>query len=162
MFKKVLTLLIVFSVAITPTLASAATISNEQENEVSPEQIKAMAKELEYIFTELAVKDESTGDYVINEEALENSSFSELEKEGFVNFINYMNNRDAISIQSNAFERCWQDAVGIGGAILDEFLSYVENEQWIAAAGILAVAGIAVHPATIFVFALTCGPSPAG
>ncbi|WP_100011800.1 hypothetical protein [Lentibacillus sediminis] len=160
MLKRLLTLVIIFSVAIMPTLASAATINDKRVSDATLEEIEAMAMELEYIFTEIAVKDEATGDYVINHQELNNSSYSDVEKASIEGFADYMNSRGAISIQSNVFERCWADAVGISGAVLDEFLGYVENQDWIAAAGILALAGISVHPISIFIFSLTCGANP--
>ena len=39
-----------------------------------------LAKELEYIFTTLLVKNEKTGIYTVNEEELNNSSYTEEEK----------------------------------------------------------------------------------
>lgn len=158
--KKFLLLAVVFAVMVMPTLASAATISDGQKNGATPKEIKAMAQELEYVFTKIAVKDESTGKYVIDKQELNKSSYSKKEKRAIVAFAERMNNQGGITTYSNVFERCWADAVGIGGDVLDEFLGYVENKDWIAAAGILALAGISVNPITIFVFSLTCGATP--
>ncbi|MFB1050717.1 hypothetical protein ACEWET_07095 [Paraliobacillus sp. JSM ZJ581] len=160
MLKKVISFVTIFAIAMLPMVASAQTVSNEKKSEVSPEEVKAMASELEYIFTKIAVIDESTGKYVIDEKELNNSSFSEKEKSGIKSAVSYMNSQKGITTFDNAFERCWADAVGIGGDVLDEFLGYVENKDWIAAAGILALAGISVNPVTIFVFSLTCGATP--
>lgn len=152
--------MMIFTVVFTPILASAAAANNEQENVATSEQIVAMAKELAYIFTEIAVTDESTGLYVIDEQALNNSPYSENEKEGIVAVVEYMNDQSSFTIYSNAFKRCWSEAVGIAGDTLDEFLGYVKNKQWIAAAGVLALAGIAIKPISIFIFSLTCGATP--
>ncbi|NBJ68934.1 MULTISPECIES: hypothetical protein [Clostridia] len=160
MLKKIISLVTIFTVTMLPIAVSAQTVSNEKKKEVSPEEVEAMASELEYIFTEIAVKDESTGEYVLDKQELNNSSFSEKEKDGILNVLNYMNSQKGITTFDNAFKRCWADAVGIAGDVLDEFLGYVENKDWIAAAGILALAGISINPAVIFVFSLTCGATP--
>lgn len=72
----------------------------------------------------------------------------------------FMNDQSSFTIYSNAFKRCWSEAVGIAGDALNEFLGYVKNKQWIAAAGVLALAGIAIKPISIFIFSLTCGATP--
>lgn len=167
--NKILLMISALVLSLFPTFTMASSVSAAEEmNTASTEDVEEMAKELEYIFTNIIVEDPVTGEYKVDKKELDNSSYSESEKDGFVAFAQYMNNPETYNnahgvslMASNVFERCMADALGIGGSLLNEFMGYVEKEQWIAAAGILAVGGIAVHPAAIFAFALTCGPSSA-
>lgn len=53
------------------------------------------------------------------------------------------------------------EAIGITGKELDKFIKYVDAGDWSEAAGFLAFLGLAIQPVTIFLFAMTCGASPA-
>lgn len=161
MFKKTVVFLLVLLLLGLPTLVSASSINSDglESNNVSGEEIKEMARELEYIFTVLSEQDEN-GVFIINEENLEDSDLTDDEKQGIRAWIDSINNENGISAQDNVFKRCWADAVGIGGNVLDEFLGYIANKQWIAAAGVLALAGIVINPITIAGFAFFCGARP--
>jgi len=142
-------------------------------NNPSQEQILEMAAELEYIFTEIIIENDKTGKYFVNEEELKNSSYNQEEKEAIKFFAEYLNQekngisnlskKSDVSTMSakSTVKKCLQEALGIGNDIINEFMGYVEKKQWIAAAGILAVAGIAVQPVTVFIFAMTCGAGSA-
>ncbi|WP_254241652.1 hypothetical protein [Bacillus cereus] len=59
---------------------------------------------------------------------------------------------------SNVWERCWQDALGIGKY---QVKSYLKKEDYWGALGMLSLLGLSVNPAVLFAFAVTCGPAPA-
>ncbi|HDR6819807.1 hypothetical protein [Bacillus thuringiensis] len=163
MLKKIFISIMMFALALTPTLASAATVSDK--GNATPEQLESAAKELEYIFTKIIVKNEATGKYDVNVQEFMKSKYSKEEKQGMLNFVVTMNGDESKTTyyaSRSAWERCWAEAVGIGRDALSEFFEYVEKKQWIAAAGILGFLGLAIQPATIFIFSLQCGPSPAG
>ncbi|PZT52270.1 hypothetical protein [Paenibacillus silvae] len=161
MLKKFYAFTFIFVLAIGTILAPVSNAAAKPKN-VSNQEIRAWAAELEYIFENIAHKDEGRGLYIIDEQALAQSTFNQEEKQGVRAMIQYINNENSITIQSNAWQRCWQEAVGISGDILNEFLGYVEAKQWAAAAGVLAISGVIFSPIAIFVFGLTCGPAPAG
>ncbi|WP_432361859.1 hypothetical protein [Sporosarcina sp. UB5] len=158
--RKMFLLFLVLCISTSFTTANVQAIENLPIEDSYNHELKEMARELEQIFTTIIVMDENTGKYVVNEQELNNSSYSEEEKMGFLAFANYLNDNDSLSA-SNTFKGCMADAFGIAGAVLDEFIGYVENEQWIAAAGVLAAVRIFVNPTTIIVFFLFCGGSTA-
>jgi hypothetical protein len=160
MLKKFYAFTFIFVLAVGTILAPASHAAAKQKN-VSNQELRTWAAELEYIFENIAHKDEARGLYIIDEQALAKSTFNQEEKQGVRGMIQYINNQNGITIQSNAWQRCWQDAVGIGDDLLKEFLGYIEAKQWAAAAGVLAIGGILINPVTLFVFGLTCGPAPA-
>ncbi|RJG23055.1 hypothetical protein [Paenibacillus thiaminolyticus] len=120
-----------------------------------------MAYELEYIFSNILVKDEKTGVYLVNEEELKNSHYTEEEQERFLKYAKQLMNQGDYSL-NNTFDKCMQDLLGITSAVWDEIKSYIDAGQYLAAAGaILLAAQIAVNPITIALFVATCGPSSA-
>jgi hypothetical protein len=139
---------------------SAFAVERPKDRPSKQELMKA-ANELEYVFTNIIVQDESTGEYTINEHELNNSAYSEEEKMGMAAFANYMNGNNSMTIYAtNAFTRCMSEAVGITGSALKQFMNYVDKKDWVGAAGVLGFFGIAMKPTTIFIFAMTCGATP--
>ncbi|PFJ15562.1 hypothetical protein COD67_19775 [Bacillus cereus] len=163
MLRKIFISIMMFALALTPTLALATSV-NDKGNATS-EQIESAARELEYIFTKIVVKNEATGKYDINVQEFMKSKYSKEEKQGMLNFVVTMNGDESKTTyyaSRSAWGRCWAEAVGIGRDALNEFFEYVEKKQWIAVAGVLGFLGIAIQPATIFIFSSQCGPSPVG
>lgn len=160
MIKKFYAFTLIFVFALGTVLAPVSSAAAEQKI-ITAKELREWAAELKYVFETIAPKDEASGLYIINEQELAKSTFNQEEKQGIRTMIQYVNNENSITIQSNAWQRCWQDAVGIGDDLLNEFLGYVEAKQWAAAAGVLAFGGIAISPISLFIFGLTCGPAPA-
>lgn len=143
---------------------------------VQEEDLEAMATELEYIFTSIVVEDTTTGEYLINEEELSNSSYSDEEKESFKFFAAYLNDPTIIEDSSstegmvttaaNPYAGCLADATGIAKGALNEVGKAIEQGNWLTAAGLLggaaAAAGIpAISIAAGLIFLATCGATPA-
>ncbi|MGR5862274.1 hypothetical protein ACT7CY_19170 [Bacillus pacificus] len=146
-----------------PTLSSAATIDSRQAQSANPEQIEKLAKEFEYVFTKIVVKDKATGKYIVNKEELEKSPYNNEEKAGILASTKMLNDEDLSSnvYSSNTWERCWQDALGIGQSFWNQLKKYIKAEDYWGAAGLLALSGYAFSVPVLFAFALTCGPAPA-
>ncbi|PEM23274.1 hypothetical protein [Bacillus wiedmannii] len=62
---------------------------------------------------------------------------------------------------SNVWERCWQDALGIGKSYFNKVKEYIKKEDYWGAAGVLSLLGLSINPVVLFGFAVTCGPAPA-
>lgn len=143
-----------FSVWGSPVQASAQTVKTSSETPTD-EEVQALADELEYLFTEVMVKDEKTGKYILNEEELKNAPYTDEEKAQL---------RAATSpfTTFGTFDRCMQDALGIGSAAWKEIKGLIDAKQYLSAAGAIAIAGgIATNPIAIAIFVATCGPSSA-
>ncbi|MBU5253336.1 hypothetical protein KQI46_15725 [Lysinibacillus capsici] len=156
--KKYLPLLLVFTVfclGLSPVQGSAQTLDT---NNTTPtdEEVQVLADELEYLFTNILVKDDNTGEYILNEEELKNSTYTDEEKAQLRAVTNQF-------MTFGVFDRCMQDLLGIGAAAWAEIKGLIDAKQYLSAAGAIAIAGgIAVSPITLAVFVLTCGPSSAG
>lgn len=169
--KKVFSFFAVFCLLTSFTMSVFA-IERENPNDKYPseKEISEIANELEYIFTNIIVKNESTGKYTINQSELNNSSYTEEEKAGMIAFSDYLNDGSTsisasdglvTAAASNTFKRCMSEALGIYGSSLDQFVEYVDKSDWVGAAGVLGFWGISVHPVTVFIFAMNCGAGKA-
>ncbi|MGN4782453.1 hypothetical protein [Bacillus cereus group sp. MYBK217-2] len=158
--KKIFSLLLVLCF-VTSFTTSAFAEERLPSSYPSKQELVQAANELEYIFTDIIVEDKATGEYNVNEQELDKSKYSEEQKEGIVYFTEYLNENDSVAYASSAFKRCMSEAIGITGSELNKFMKYVDAKDWSGAAGVLAFFGLAIQPATIFLFAMTCGASPA-
>lgn len=102
----------------------------------------------------------NSGDYEINKEALNNSSFNAEEKKAISNFVGFMNESKGVQLQANAFTRCIQDALDIGKSMANEVAREIEKGNWLAAGGLLVTAGLFAHPVAAFTFFMLCGATP--
>ncbi|PFM42240.1 hypothetical protein COC59_19990 [Bacillus cereus] len=163
MLKKMMFMLMALALVFVPTLASAATIEDGKKYNATHEELEAQVKELEYIFSVLMVKDDKTGKYVLNKEELAKSSYNNEEKAAIIAGVYVMNDEEIPSnmYSSNVWERCWQDALGIGKSYFNQVKSYLKKEDYWGALGMLSLLGLSVNPAVLFAFAVTCGPAPA-
>ncbi|PFV34684.1 hypothetical protein COL01_11130 [Bacillus thuringiensis] len=163
MLKKMMFMLMALTLVFVPTLASAATIEDGKKYNATQEELEAQVKELEYIFSVLMVKDDKTGKYVLNKEELAKSSYNNEEKAAIIAGVYVMNDEEIPSnmYSSNVWERCWQDALGIGKSYFNQVKSYLKKEDYWGALGMLSLLGLSVNPAVLFAFAVTCGPAPA-
>ncbi len=146
--------LAVFCLGLSPAQASEQPLKTSGDPPTD-EDVQALANELEYLFTEVMVKDEKTGEYVLNEEELKKAPYTDEEKAQL---------RAATSKFKTAgtFDRCMQDALGIGSAAWKEIKGLIDAKQYLSAAGAIAIAGgIATNPIAIAIFVATCGPSSA-
>lgn len=142
---------------------SAKTISAEEQ-----EAIQKLAGELEYLFSTILVKNEETGIYTVNENELNNSPYTEQQRKDLIEAANYHNSQinnnqkgTMMMAASSTFDRCMKDLLGIKDAVWKEIKGYIDAKQYVAAASALVfVGGISIHPVTIGLFALTCGPKP--
>jgi len=157
--KKLFPLLMVFALfclGLSPVQGSAETLDS---NSTSPtnEEMQSLADELEYLFTTILVKDETTGIYTVNEEELNKSSYTAEEKAQLLDAAAQMKAR-------GTFDRCMQDLIGISATVWNEIKGYIEAEQYLAAAGALLAlpTAIKISPILLGIFVLTCGPSSAG
>ncbi|EOO11193.1 MULTISPECIES: hypothetical protein [Bacillus cereus group] len=162
MLKKMMFMLMALTLVFVPTLASAATIEDGKQK-ATPEELEAQVKELEYIFSVIMVKNEETGKYVLNKEELAKSSYNNEEKAAIIAGVYVMNDEEMPSnvSSSNVWERCWQDALGIGTSYFNQIKSYLKKEDYWGALGVLSLLGLSVNPVVLFGFAVTCGPAPA-
>lgn len=171
MKKKLFSLLAVFCLfaSITTNVFAMERIKPGDGKQASEKEIAEMANELEYIFTNIIVKDESTGKYTVDKSELNNSSYTAEEKAGMNAFVENILNDDSSlasnnlvsAASSNVFKKCMSEALGIYGNSLDQFINYVDKGDWVGAAGVLAFWGISVHPVTVFIFAMNCGAGSA-
>ncbi|MEK5251544.1 hypothetical protein MKX66_29010 [Bacillus sp. FSL R9-9530] len=163
MLKKMMFMLLALTLVFVPTLASAATIEDGKKYNATHEDLEAQAKELEYIFSVLMVKNEETGKYVLNKEELAKSSYNNEEKAAIIAGVYVMNDEEMPSnvYSSNVWERCWQDALGIGKSYFNKVKEYIKKEDYWGAAGVLSLLGLSINPVVLFGFAVTCGPAPA-
>ncbi len=155
--KKCLSLLLVFTVfllSLSPVQGSAQTLKTD-DTIPTDEEVQALADELEYLFTDIFVKDEKTGEYTINEKELENAPYTDEEKAQLRAATNQFTT-------FGAFDRCMKDLLGIGSSAWAEIKGLIDAKQYLSAAGAIAVAGgIATNPVALAVFVVTCGPSSA-
>ncbi|MGE7692277.1 hypothetical protein ACQKMI_24255 [Lysinibacillus sp. NPDC097214] len=156
--KKLFPLLMVFSLicmGLSPVSASAETMDNNKSSLTNAE-IQELADELEYIFTNILIKDENTGIYNVNVEALNNSHYTQEERQQFLEYAAQINSR-------GTFDRCMQDLLGISAAAWNEVKGLIDAGNYFSAAATLAfILGVYVNPVAIAIFVVTCGPSSAG
>ncbi|PFE11950.1 hypothetical protein [Bacillus cereus] len=163
MLKKLIFMLMAFTLVFVPTLASAATIDDGKKYNAKHEELEAQVKELEYIFSVIMVKDKKTGKYVLNKEELVKSSYNNEEKAAIIAGVYLMNDEEIPTnlYTSNVWERCWQDALGIGTSYFNQIKTYLKKEDYWGALGVLSLLGLSINPVVLFGFAVTCGPAPA-
>lgn len=163
MKQKLFVSLVAFCLFVSLTNSAFAVEKLPGDSYPSKKEIAKMANELEYIYTNIIVKDETTGEYTINQVELDNSTYTEEEKAGMIVFSSYLNEDDgSISpLASKTFKKCMSEALGIYGSALNQFITYVDKKDWVGAAGVLSFFGISVNPVTVFIFALTCGAGSA-
>lgn len=142
----------------------------------SQEYVEEMAEELEYILAEIIVENPETGQYAIDENGLNASSYTQSEKENLISFAELLNDPTIIeepavpegmmTTQSNKFTRCLADAANIGKAAVNEVMAHVRKGNLLAAASALlaarSLAGLG-KPITIAAavgFITFCGPLP--
>ena len=94
MLKKLIFMLMAFTLVFVPTLASAATIEDGKKYNAKHEELEAQVKELEYIFSVIMVKDKKTGKYVLNKEELAKSSYNNEEKAAIIAGVYLMNDEE--------------------------------------------------------------------
>ena len=162
--KRLIPLLMILSLicmGFSPATSSAKTIVSKDQ-QVTNQDIEELANDLEYLFTEILIKDETTGAYYVDLQAVEQSDFSKEEKDELRNYARELVKKGELSPYST-FDRCMKDLLGIGNAAWKEIKSYIDAKQYIAAASaILFATGVAVNPIVIGIFVATCGPSSAG
>lgn len=140
-------------------------VGNAKEvSRVSDEGIKEMANEFEYIFTKILIKNESTGNYDVNLEELNNSVYTDNEKSALHSYVNSLKISSGngkfggVEAQaSNEFTRCMAEALEISQYAVSQLMKYIDAGDYYGAAGVLGTMGIMMHPISIFVFAMTCG-----
>ncbi|CUB14768.1 hypothetical protein MH138_17875 [Bacillus safensis] len=154
--KRLIFLMLALVLAVTAfaPAASAKTQSTKGLEGLTEEQIETSLKEIEYIFTKIIISEKEKG-FVINEEELAKSPYSDEVKDGMVAFAKLMNQE--IVTQSNTVTRCIEDAAGIARGTLKNVQKSIDRGDWLAVAGAIGLAGAAVHPTVVFIFMLTCG-----
>ncbi|MCY7610489.1 hypothetical protein [Bacillus safensis] len=87
--KRLIFLMLALVLAVTafPPAASANTQSTKGLEGLTEEQIETSLKEIEYIFTKIIISEKEKG-FVINEEELAKSPYSDEVKDGMVAFAN--------------------------------------------------------------------------
>ncbi|MBD8034622.1 hypothetical protein [Solibacillus merdavium] len=131
-------------------------LGNAKEIKMVPDDgIKRMANELEYIFTEILIKNESTGFYDVNLTELNNSNYTDAEKNALLAyaFIPF----GGVQMASNEFTRCLAEALDISQNAVSQLISYIDQGDYFGAATVLGTMGIMINPVVLFVFAMTCG-----
>lgn len=164
--KRLFSLLMVFTLicmSLTPVQVSAKTNKSGQTNE----DIQKLADELEYIFTNILIKDENTGFYNVNEEALNTSHYTQEERQQFLDYAEQLKQQlkrnNNVNAKSGTFDRCMQDLLGISAGAYKEIKALIDGgNYWSAAATLLFVLEVSVNPITIAIFVATCGPEKAG
>lgn len=121
---------------------------------VPDDGIKEMANELEYIFTEILIKNETTGFYDVNHTELNNSNYTDIEKNALIAFAVTPFNGVHMA---NEFTRCLAEALDITQSTANKLIAYIDAGDYYGVASVLGAVGIMVNPVVVFVFAMTCG-----
>ena len=161
--KKLVPFLMVISLicmSLSPVQVSAKTM----DNNITNEDIQTLADELEYIFTNILIKDENTGIYNVDEEALNTSHYTQEERQQFLDYAEQLkrNDNDNVNARGATFDRCMQDLLGISAAAYKEVKDLIDAGNYFsAAATLLFILEISINPITIAIFVVTCGPNKA-
>lgn len=162
MKKKMFSLLVVFCLLASVT-SNVFAMEREVPNESPATKMELLeaVNELEYIFTNIVVKDETTGKYIVDEVELNNSSYSEEVKAGMIIFAEYLNEDSDTVTATNTFKRCISEAFGIYGGALDQLVGYIDRADWVGALAVLSFFGVSTNPVILFIFAMNCGAGSA-